>query len=48
MNELEAVLKTVRDRIGRYRGQTIGEENTKNVLIELAESARSPGRFKTR
>jgi hypothetical protein len=34
MNDLEAVLKSVRDRIARYRGQPIGEQNTKNVLIE--------------
>lgn len=34
MNDLEAVLESVRDRTGRYRGQTIGEQNTKNVLIE--------------
>jgi hypothetical protein len=34
MKDLEAVLKRVRDRIGRYRRQTIGERNTKNVLIE--------------
>ena len=34
MNDLEAVFKSVRDRIGRYRGRTTGEQNTKNVLIE--------------
>jgi len=34
MNDLEAIVKSVRDRIARYRGQSIGEQNTKNVLIE--------------
>jgi hypothetical protein len=34
MNDLEGVLRSVRDRIARYRGQSIGEQNTKNVLIE--------------
>ena len=34
MGSLEAVLATVRDRIGRYGGQVIGESNTKSVLIE--------------
>ncbi len=34
MNDLAGVLASVRDRIARYRGQGIGEENTKTVLIE--------------
>ncbi len=34
MENLEATLATVRDRIGKYRGQVIGESNTKSVLIE--------------
>jgi len=34
MSDLEGVLRSVRDRIARYRGQSIGEQNTKNVLIE--------------
>jgi hypothetical protein len=34
MSELDGVLKSVRDRVARYRGQPIGEQNTKNVLIE--------------
>jgi hypothetical protein len=34
MNDLETVLKSVRERIERYKGETIGEENTKNILIE--------------
>ena len=34
MGDLEATLATVRDRIGKYRGQVIGESNTKSVLIE--------------
>ncbi len=34
MNDLGGVLASVRDRIARYRGQGIGEENTKTVLIE--------------
>ncbi len=34
MNDLEIVLNSVRDRIGKWRAQAIGEENTKTVLIE--------------
>jgi hypothetical protein len=34
MEGLEATLATVKDRIERYRGQVIGESNTKSVLIE--------------
>ena len=34
MGELEVALETVRDRIDRYRGQVIGEQNTKSVLID--------------
>ena len=34
MNDLAAVLNTVRDRIAKWRGQLIVEENTKTVLIE--------------
>ena len=34
MADLEIALTSVRDRIVRYRGESIGEENTKNVLIE--------------
>jgi hypothetical protein len=34
MTDLAATLASVRDRIVRYRGQGIGEENTKTVLIE--------------
>jgi hypothetical protein len=34
MNGLEATLRSVHERIERYRGQSIGEQNTKNVLIE--------------
>jgi len=33
MNDLEAVLTSVRDRFGRFRRQTIGEQITKNLLI---------------
>jgi hypothetical protein len=32
-SDLEAVLATVRDRIGRYRTQSIGEQDTKAALI---------------
>jgi hypothetical protein len=34
MENLETVLETVTERIGKYRGQVIGESNTKSVLIE--------------
>ena len=34
MNGVETVLTSVRDRIAKFRGQTIGEENTKHALIE--------------
>jgi hypothetical protein len=34
MENLEAAIATARDRIARYRGQAIGESNTKSVLIE--------------
>ena len=34
MTELTNVLNQVRDRIARYRGQAIGEENTKTALID--------------
>jgi hypothetical protein len=34
VSDLESVLRSVRERIVRYRGQAIGEQNTKNVLIE--------------
>jgi hypothetical protein len=33
MGDLEAVLSTVRDRIAKYRGQGIGEQDTKAALI---------------
>jgi Restriction Enzyme Adenine Methylase Associated/Type I restriction enzyme R protein N terminus (HSDR_N) len=32
--DLEQTLVTVRDRIAKFRGQAIGEENTKHALIE--------------
>jgi len=32
--DLEQTLVTVRDRIAKFRGQSIGEENTKHALIE--------------
>lgn len=32
--DLEETIRSVRERIERYRGQSIGEQNTKNVLIE--------------
>jgi hypothetical protein len=34
MADLASVLGSVRDRIARYRGQGIGEENTKTALID--------------
>lgn len=34
MGDLEATLATVKERIGKYRGQVIGESNTKSILIE--------------
>lgn len=34
MNDLAAALGHVRDRITKFRGQAIGEENTKHALIE--------------
>jgi len=34
MNDLTSVLSQVRDRVARYRGQAIGEENTKTALID--------------
>jgi predicted type IV restriction endonuclease len=34
MSTLSQVLPQVRDRIARYRGTTIGEQDTRAVLIE--------------
>ena len=34
MNDLETILTSVRDRIAKFRGHAIGEENTKHALIE--------------
>jgi hypothetical protein len=34
MNDLASVLTSVRERIAKFRGQAIGEENTKHALIE--------------
>lgn len=34
MNDLETILNSVRDRIAKFQGQSIGEENTKHALIE--------------
>lgn len=34
MNDLASAVASVRDRIARYRGQAIGEENTKTALID--------------
>jgi hypothetical protein len=34
MNDLAAALTIVRERIAKWRGQLIVEENTKTVLIE--------------
>ena len=34
MNDLETITNSVRDRIAKFRGQAIGEENTKHALIE--------------
>jgi len=34
MSDLPSVLGTVRERIAKFRGQSIGEENTKHALIE--------------
>jgi hypothetical protein len=34
MNDLQTILNSVRDRIAKFRGQAIGEENTKHALIE--------------
>ena len=33
-SDLEAALASVRDRIAKFRGQSIGEENSKHALIE--------------
>jgi hypothetical protein len=34
MSDLDEILVQVRQRIDRYRGQTLGEQNTKSILID--------------
>jgi hypothetical protein len=34
MSDLDEILAQVRKRIDRYRGQTLGEQNTKSILID--------------